>query len=74
MTRSRLLKDMLSVPYWFDIVLSTHTNKKAYTPSRDEIQAAMHWLEKNNISITKKSLTSILGFVDSSTIKNNLKQ
>ncbi|WP_071605110.1 TniQ family protein [Anaeroarcus burkinensis] len=73
MTRSRLLKDMLSVPYWFDTVLSTHTNKKAYTPSSDEIQAVIHWLEKNNIRITKKSLTTILGVTDSSTISCYLK-
>lgn len=67
-TRSRLEKDMKTIPFWYAQVLRNYLDETSYGPSEKEIQTAHYYLKSNNKTVTKKSLLEVMGFKDSKLI------
>ncbi len=64
LSKSRIIKDMDSIPYFFDS-LTQIFNKKIYTPTLDEIISIKSYLERKNIKISKHIINKTLGKTDS---------
>ncbi len=72
LTRSRIVRDMGYVPYWFESVIREYFDRSTYRPTHEEINSAFIWLSTNKNNVTKKDLTNSLGFRDSKLVSQFL--
>lgn len=70
LSKSRIEKDMNSIPYWFKLN-TDQLIQKLYSPSCDEINAVINYLNKQGIDINKRLIIKTLGLSDSKLVNNN---
>jgi hypothetical protein len=60
-SRSYVLDDMHTLPYWFDQLLNAELNKSGYVLTTEEARSAAEYLVRSGEKLTKKALQRVLG-------------
>jgi len=69
LTKSRIDKDMVTIPYWFDYQISS-LKKSTYIPTNAEINSIIQFLKNNNLDINKSIVSKTLGLTDSKIVSD----
>lgn len=60
-TRSHIVAELESIPYWFDTEVRRHLDRSFYVPNDLEVDSISAYLVKNGVPVTNKNVSRLLG-------------